>query len=346
MNARIQTVSAAAIANNPHRRIGAYGLRPEKVAALKRSIERVGLWEGIIVRPVSDGFECAFGHHRLAAVRDQLGEQAEISVIVRDLDDGQMLQFMANENGEEFNTDFLVMLETWEAGVAFLDRRDDQKPQVIEIASFLGWTRPQSNRENGLNISYTAEACAAAAKLIEGGRLSRDNLQGLSIRQAREVCQATVAHLETIERVAAKQIKTGDGPSARQVERVKKEYAASAKSVADDLREGRIGTKKARGEVWSRADIRVRKQNLPDFGIAVDQLVRQIERSFGEDVQQKLTTLCDAAHLVPEDERHRYRHLAYVSDELSTRATAGARKARLAADATSPTPIRVVQKEA
>ena len=36
-------------------------------------------------------------------------------MVVRDLDDKQMLQFMGRENGEDYNADFLVMLEIWEA---------------------------------------------------------------------------------------------------------------------------------------------------------------------------------------------------------------------------------------
>lgn len=347
MNPTLQSVPLAAIAANPHRRIDVYQLNQRKLDALRQSIAQVGLWEGVIVRPVNNGYECAFGHHRLAAAREELGDDAEVTVVVRDLDDAQMLQFMGRENSEDYNTDFLVMLETWEAAVAFLGDRRPQNLDAVDIAGFLGWTtlRGEVGRESEQELTATAKACSAAAKLIKGGHLSRDDLRELSVYQAREVCQATVAHLETIERAARKKAKANpdEAPTPRQVERTKKEYAASAKSVAEDLREGRLGTKKARGEVWSRADIKVRTKGLPDFGIAVDQLARRIEGAYGEDIQAKLRELCDAAHLVPEDERHRYRHLAYVSDELSLRAAAGAKRARAAADASDPTPLHVVK---
>ena len=35
-------------------------------------------------------------------------------MIVRDLTDQQMLELMGRENGEDYSTDFLVMLNTWE----------------------------------------------------------------------------------------------------------------------------------------------------------------------------------------------------------------------------------------
>ena len=37
-----------------------------------------------------------------------------------------MLQFMGRENGEDYNADFLVMLETWEAATRSIADRDRQ----------------------------------------------------------------------------------------------------------------------------------------------------------------------------------------------------------------------------
>jgi len=55
-----------------------------------------------------------------------------------------MLQFMGRENGEDYNADFLVMLETWEAVVNFLGLARE-KAQDVAIARFLGCTemRPE-----------------------------------------------------------------------------------------------------------------------------------------------------------------------------------------------------------
>ena len=53
---------------------------------------------------------------------------------------GDPLGFMGGENMEDYNSDFLTMLETWEAAVDHLTSRDVNGAQGIEIASLLGWT--------------------------------------------------------------------------------------------------------------------------------------------------------------------------------------------------------------
>jgi len=53
-----------------------------------------------------------------------------------------MVQFMGRENMEDYNADFLCMLETWEAGVRFLEtpaKAGVIKP--IKIAELLGCIR-------------------------------------------------------------------------------------------------------------------------------------------------------------------------------------------------------------
>ena len=48
-----------------------YPINPDKVEALKETIEKSHFWAGIEARPASKGtYEIAFGHHRLKAARD------------------------------------------------------------------------------------------------------------------------------------------------------------------------------------------------------------------------------------------------------------------------------------
>ena len=144
----IQNVNISAIEPNPLRRLKDYPYNERKLEALQRSIDEVGLWEGLIGRKVGNRVQLAFGHHRLEAARRRKLDR--IPVIVRELTDKQMLQFMGRENLEDYNADFLVMLETWEAAVGFTDERDSaQKSQAIELARLLGWTRPQSGDRKG-----------------------------------------------------------------------------------------------------------------------------------------------------------------------------------------------------
>jgi hypothetical protein len=49
----------------------------------------------------------------------------------------KLLQFLGRENGEDYGSEFLVMLNTWEAAVKFLALRERRK-MTIEIAHFLG----------------------------------------------------------------------------------------------------------------------------------------------------------------------------------------------------------------
>ena len=106
-------VSSAARVIDLPRLLKTYPFNERKIETLCRSIKDVGLWEGVIARRKGNRFELAFGHHRREAARRS--KLKTIPVIVRDLSDEQMLQFMGRENAEDYNADFLVMLETWEA---------------------------------------------------------------------------------------------------------------------------------------------------------------------------------------------------------------------------------------
>ena len=135
MKTTIENVDIAEVDANPFRRLGDYPYVQRKIDALKRSINDVGLWEGVIARRSNNRVQIAFGHHRVEAAR-QSG-LTEINMIIRDLSDDQMLGFMGRENMEDYNADFLTMLETWEAAVGHnLTSRDVKSANPIEIAQF------------------------------------------------------------------------------------------------------------------------------------------------------------------------------------------------------------------
>jgi len=138
MKTAIKKVTVRSLKPNPHRMMATYPISQKKVDALKRSIEEVGLWEGIIAREKGAGYQIAFGHHRVEALKQI--KMKEVNVIVRDLNDEEMLKFMGRENLEDYNTEFLVMPNTWDAGVKF-SQRVGINPQPIDTARILGWTR-------------------------------------------------------------------------------------------------------------------------------------------------------------------------------------------------------------
>ena len=81
---KLQKIKLDGIDPNPYRCLGNYPFVERKIDALVRSIEGVGLWEGVIGRKRGNRIELAFGHHRVEAARQALGKDAEISLIVRD----------------------------------------------------------------------------------------------------------------------------------------------------------------------------------------------------------------------------------------------------------------------
>jgi hypothetical protein len=92
---------------NPYRDMKKLPINPIKVEALKNSITETEFWDNILARPKSGHakepiFEIAYGHHRLAALKELKIE--EIDIPIKDLDDATMIQIMANENMEDWET--------------------------------------------------------------------------------------------------------------------------------------------------------------------------------------------------------------------------------------------------
>ena len=46
-----------------------------------------------------------------------------------------MLKFMGRENGEDYQSNFLVMLNTWEAGLRYFRADKREKLEPIDIAA-------------------------------------------------------------------------------------------------------------------------------------------------------------------------------------------------------------------
>ena len=136
----------------------------------------------------------AFGHHRCEAARQELGEKAAIDVVVRPLNDEQMLKFMGRENGEDYNADFLILLETYEAAERFLARESVKSRQTVDIARFLGWTRHHPQRNIDM-ANDAASACASASELLQGGYFKRTELAGLTVYDARQILDRSVSSL-------------------------------------------------------------------------------------------------------------------------------------------------------
>lgn len=189
--ADIVTAKIDTIATNPYRRLHAYPYIESKLEALQGSIAEVGLWPSVIVRPLKDKlwkYEMAFGHHRIEAARRS--GLKEVSIIIEALSDKQMLQYMGRENLEDYNADFLIQLESWEAALksGFFPPVRRNLAQPIEVAKLLGWARIS---KGSLQLNPTASACHAAYALIQGGYLAREEFIGVITVSSAELLRQT-----------------------------------------------------------------------------------------------------------------------------------------------------------
>jgi hypothetical protein len=68
-----------------------------------------------------------------------------------------MLEDMGRENMKDFNAEFLVMLESWEAGASFAGGLR-QNVEAIDPAKRLGWTRVDPTAARYLPVRRTRQA--------------------------------------------------------------------------------------------------------------------------------------------------------------------------------------------
>jgi len=138
---------------NPFRNIEHYPIDADKVKTLVASIGQTGFWDNILARKEDGQIQIAYGHHRLAALKQAMKPSDTVDIPVKSLDDATMLKIMANENMDEWKTSPGVIDETVRAVRDFLNKHLDEAkkyghPEKINdawsvgralISSFLGW---------------------------------------------------------------------------------------------------------------------------------------------------------------------------------------------------------------
>jgi hypothetical protein len=115
---------------NPYRDMNNYPMDEAKVKSLIESIQQTGFWDNILSRRHGNKFQIAYGHHRLAAIREVFKPTDEVDIPVKELDDATMIQIMANENMEQWQSSPGVVLETVKAVRDFLN---------IELSKYETW---------------------------------------------------------------------------------------------------------------------------------------------------------------------------------------------------------------
>lgn len=84
---------------NPYRDFDLHPIDQVQVERLKASIDADGFWASVVARKANDGYQIAFGHHRIEAAR-ALG-LAAVPIEVRDVSDWQMVRMLASENATQ-----------------------------------------------------------------------------------------------------------------------------------------------------------------------------------------------------------------------------------------------------
>lgn len=188
-------VALAAIKPNPFRQLEKFPLDEARVAVLRKSIQRTDFWGNVVCRKRGEFYEIAYGHHRLAALRDQFGPKAKVRLLVRELDDETMLKMMAADNDDAYNLSPGFILETVEAARGFIHkeprsvtRNRDADLLRLKISKFLGWP-----------------AMRVQAALAQLGAIEREELSREAVKKLHSQREAIALHAEVQERKKRKE---------------------------------------------------------------------------------------------------------------------------------------------
>lgn len=181
------------VSPNPYRNIEHYPLNKDKIIALTQSIEKTGFWDNLVAREVNGKIEIAYGHHRIEALRlaEGFGYDFEFELPIKEIDNGTMIQIMANENMQEWSHSIGVIDETVKVAKKFLENDTDffRKKSTIakskgfatsnDISDFLGW--------NQSKVSQSLKRL----NLIEEGTITKEAVESLpSSTHAEEFAKA------------------------------------------------------------------------------------------------------------------------------------------------------------
>ena len=136
-------VSVADILPNPHRDLKANPPNPEQVDKLLDSIGRTGFWDNIVVRdhPSREGkYQLAYGHNRLAALKDRRVEVDTITIPVVNLTDWEMYCAMVDENETQAVITPTLVMENVGAGARLIEAFAKDATTAEEFLANFGLT--------------------------------------------------------------------------------------------------------------------------------------------------------------------------------------------------------------
>ncbi len=307
---------------NPFRHVERYPIRRDKVEALRESIRTTSFWDNVVAREVNGKAEIAYGHHRLVALKEELGPSHKVDLIIRKLDDDTMLQIMARDNIEEWGTAASVEHETiravveayadgkitlpgpsrtarasWRYAPSFIIGQENASARTTrpytarEVAEFIGWITPKGETSDKVHNAL------ASLQLIEEGILSEDEFDGLTTKQAEAVLREATRARRRREAVA-------------EMEARKAEAAEQAAKVAEEQREQaqrRAEARKAEQEqARSRAEAKKAEQKQARSRAEARKAEQERAKSLAEAKKaEQESAMCRAEAKKAEQERER-----------------------------------------
>lgn len=156
---------------NPHRDLERNPINQKQVDALVASMNRTGFWNNLVVRPMGDRYQLAYGHNRLAALR-----QANVNVAgfeVRELSDYDMLNCMIDENNTQGKMTPTTAMENVIAALRLGERMLNACGTVEEFNAMLAVSRGVLAHHGGAGRWREDEFKKAKGQIASGEGLGR-----------------------------------------------------------------------------------------------------------------------------------------------------------------------------
>jgi len=183
---------------NPYRNIEHYPLNKEKIIALTNSIEKTGFWDNLVAREVDGEIQIAYGHHRIEALRlaEGFGYDFEFELPIKEIDNGTMIQIMANENMQEWSHSIVVIDETVKVAKKFLEANFPEKELTSkfsnkrhlkdvssnDISDFLGWAQSKVSQSlKRLNLIEDGTIAKEAVESLPSGSHAEEFVTAISV---------------------------------------------------------------------------------------------------------------------------------------------------------------------
>lgn len=306
-------IQVSQILPNPHRNFDHNPIREDQVVKLVESIGRTGFWDNVVVRKHADGYQLAYGHNRMEAVRR--AGITEVDIPVRDLSDWDMFLCMVDENNTQQNVTTEIVMENIGVGASLLEtyiREAETAEQFAELVKS-GRSVPNDPKPPMNNYSWVRQnvlaGCGVGKDLVQtyipdaskSAGVVSTVLEALYGEQRKkreaEKAEALKAAAEKAEKEAAARQAEQEAAAARRAEqeaaaaaarrqaeqkakdeaerRRRQEEAAAAERRAEQAR-------KAEAEAVKRAaDAAARQKKAEEEAAAHDAAIKKAAREFG-----------------------------------------------------------------